>query len=127
MYKDLLSLNKINMLRNRGGVVYLPVMCEEFNPLKDGTQVRLLLTCNGTFDVRSQFPICFKQTYGNSVQFAVGQRHETEIDPYFVFDSAKEMWHLVHVGYVCFHEQEVYNYPKSYTPNCGEGDATEHN
>jgi hypothetical protein len=108
--EKILSLKNVNILRGDREIYNLPVVDEENKRLQDGAEIKLLFSYGGLYDVKClYFPIRYRKTYGNRVQInkyvALMNIHNTAS---FIFDAVKEVWELVYLGYVCFHEQEVY-------------------
>ncbi len=106
--QNILSYTTINMIRKNRGKYILPEIEEDGTSVHDGMHVRLLLTCNGMFNVQSpQFPIRCKKTYGNYVQFFQGEGYDNQNYACFIFDSVMKVWNLIYEGYLCFNEQEI--------------------
>lgn len=98
----------LNLIRQEQKFFALPSIDRHTNYfIQDGTQVELVLLCEGNISVESYtHPIKFGNHFGNRIFFNP-YMDKFNINPKFVFDSIRNFWILVNAGYVCFAENEI--------------------
>lgn len=96
-----------NILREDDKCFYLPVLNNCGERLHDGAFIDIIIMDESNFSIESgDWPIKFDRFYGNRVLLntMLDRKH---INPQFVFNAEKQMWHLMNVEYVMFAEQEI--------------------
>ena len=97
----------INLLRNEQRFYRLPLLRENNYFVEDGDTVELVLLDTNQFSIESyERPMRYGKYYNNRVFFNT-MIDQFNVNPKFVFDSVKQVWTLLNVGYLCFAEMEL--------------------